>query len=172
VRTILIIALVAAVLGLAAPVAEGESFLPHIYKAQPTVNGTVPRPTPVPQPLQPGATVVLRSLRIRVQSIYRTPDLAGQPPPQGGEFLIVLAEATNQGLAADFVTRVDLDIRDSLGRQSAMLPLEYQWLVEEVYHREIVYFDIQPAQSVDLVFVYEIASDSTGLLLVPLLWSR
>jgi hypothetical protein len=142
-----------------------ETLAPtHTASPMPTMT---PTKTATPQPLPVGTTIKAKTMRIEVQSSYRTLNLGGYAPPQGGVFLVVLAKVTNEGVTEHYVGSYDMVIKDSRDREFRVADLTYQWEAEDIHDRHGVYHDIGPSLSANLVFVWEIAPDSTGLSLVP-----
>lgn len=92
--------------------------------------------------------------------------LGGNPAPQGGKFLIVIAHVTNVGYQADYIGRYDVAAKDSQGREFDMAELDFQWDAQDLYGYDGVYTDIAPSLSQTLVFVWLIAPDSTNLRFV------
>ncbi len=148
-------------------------FLPSLSHHIPPTASPTPTETPTatgtatPQPLAPGTTLKAAVFRVVVDSSYKTTNLGGYAPPQGGVFLVVLARVTNEGLKEDYLSHFDFYVRDSRGREFTMADLTYQWEAQDIHGRNGVYHDIGPSLSDNMVFVWEIAPDSTGLSLVP-----
>lgn len=83
-----------------------------------------------------------------------------------GRFAILFMRITNLGDEPTAVSRDSFRLIDAGGRRFHMAELEVQWAAEAYFRRSIVYTDIPPSRSEAQVFVFDVAPDATGLVLV------
>jgi len=151
-------------------------YLPYVSRMEPPPTPTptltptsTPTPTPSATPVLPvGASIYFDVWKVTITGAERVDHLEGDSgsvyPSQ--IFVIALTSVENLGYVSDNVSRYDLKVRDSIGRQFDMADLEAQWAAEDQYDRTGVYYDIQPGFVEDQVYAFDVGLDSEGLELI------
>lgn len=141
----------------------GKVFLPGVVKAY--------RVELVGQVLDFAGWLGLGSLRGQVTGFQWAKAIPPSPlflrgATAQGRFAILFMRITNMGDEPTAVSRDSFQLTDARGRRFPMAELEVQWAAEAYFRRPIVYTDIPPSHSETQVFVFDVAPDSVGLVLV------
>jgi hypothetical protein len=84
-----------------------------------------------------------------------------------GKFVVVFMTVSNPGNAPSEVGSSSFQLKDNRGRVFNMADLNAQFAARDHYQAEIIYKEIQPGLSEPSVFVFDVAPDATGYVLVP-----
>jgi hypothetical protein len=143
---------------------------------QPQPQPATPAPAPAPQGIV-GQTIEFPGflgkgrLQGRVTEVQETNAIPASDFNEGvtakGKFVVVFMTVTNPGTESNKVSSDSFKLRDSKARNFDLGDLSIMWAAEGHYGKESYYTDIQPGLAEDSVFVFDVAPDATGYLLVP-----
>jgi hypothetical protein len=143
---------------------------------QPQPQPATPVPAPAPQGIV-GQTLEFPSslsggrLQGRVTEVQETNTIPAsdfyEAVTAKGKFVVVFMTVTNPGNESASVSSRSFRLRDSKGRNFDMAGISESLSAANYYGKESYYTDIQPGLSEDSVFVFDVAPDATGYLLVP-----
>ena len=146
----------------------------------PAASPTAPAPNPTAPPAPPpsggivGQTINFKgtgnqgSFKGTVAEVRETRTIngAGGPVTANGKFVVVFMNVTNLGAAPTEVGLTNFHLRDSAGRGTYPAALSVQQAARNQYGVPGPYYAIQPGATTTLIFVFDVAPDATGYLMV------
>lgn len=132
-----------------------------------------PTTTPVPSPATTGdaigQTLACKcsysgksTFNVTVNDIKRSTTIG--KATASGVFAVFFVHVTNMGKEPGYISDSGLVVLDSQGRKfSTSGASSAQSAAQDQYHLKGFYADVQPSLSADMVFVFDIAPDATGL---------
>jgi hypothetical protein len=116
--------------------------------------------------LEDGVTFRVEISRVEVRQDLPPEYNGATAPKANGKFICILARSTNLGLKSSFIYSGPVAVKDQRGRLFDFAPFAAQGAAAKFYNVNNYITTVQPSFSVDIVIVFDVATDSEGLTFV------